>query len=133
MKSRHLEFGIDSWLTSACGDESERSTFAQLTITVGPNRIPLTEVHDTIARTTRPGIFVSVYPLAEWLLVNWWRLRHTVWRRSAAMQPGHPRPWQAMGSSSRSCPRRKTAPTLPPSATSAISTCKSLPANSSER
>lgn len=80
-----LAFEIDQWLGSSIADPLERTTLAVLRITVGPNRIPITEVEDTHARTVRPHIQVAVYPLARWLLVNWWRLR---W------EPEEPRAWK---------------------------------------
>lgn len=70
-----LAFEIDHWIGSAIADPLERTTLAALRITAGPNRIPITEVEDTLARSVRPHIHVAVYPLANWLLVNWWRLR----------------------------------------------------------
>ena len=70
-----LSFEIDNWLGSSIADPRERATLAALRITAGPNHIPLTEVEDTLARTVRSTINVSVYPLVRWLLANWWRLR----------------------------------------------------------
>ena len=34
-----------------------------------------TEVYDSLAMTVRPHINVPVYLVAQWLLINWWRLR----------------------------------------------------------
>lgn len=34
----------------------------------------VTEVHDRRARTVRDSVFVPLYPLAEWLVSNWWFL-----------------------------------------------------------
>ena len=73
-----LAFEIDHWIGSAIADPLERTTLAALRITAGPNRF-ITEVEDTLARSV-PHIHVAVYPLANWLLVNWWRLR---WSRAS--------------------------------------------------
>jgi hypothetical protein len=70
-----LEFEIVEWLGVALDDEIEASTFASLKILAGPERVPLTEVEDTIARTVRSHIRIPVYSVARWLLLNWWRLR----------------------------------------------------------
>lgn len=69
-----LELTVE-WLGNGAGDAAVRETFGALEVTVGPNRAPLTEVEDTVAKTVRRHIFVPVAPLAIWLLANWWRLR----------------------------------------------------------
>ncbi len=80
-----LNFDL-AWLSGASADPVERSTFAALTITAGPDRLPITEVDDALARTVRPSIYVPVAPLAGWLIANWWRLR---WEpRSDSSSPG---------------------------------------------
>jgi hypothetical protein len=70
-----LEFQIVAFLGSSIKDPLERESLASLRITAGPNRIPLTEVEDTIAHSVRDHINVPIYSLARWLVVNWWRLR----------------------------------------------------------
>jgi len=70
-----LAFEIDHWLGSSIADPLEQTTLAALRITAGPNHISITEVEDSLARSLRSHIHVAVYPLANWLLVNWWRLR----------------------------------------------------------
>lgn len=49
------------------------ATFGALRITA--EGTPLTEVSDTIAKTTRTSIRVPTILLAEWLVSRWWRLR----------------------------------------------------------
>lgn len=65
-----LEFQIVDWLggTSALDD----ATFAAFQIL--HRGVALTEVHDTLARTTRPTIRVAAFHVAEWLVCNYWRL-----------------------------------------------------------
>src|SRR5687767_7706087 len=70
---RELDFTVTSWFDSAEADPVHRATFASLHIEAGG--VPVTEVEDVIARTVRPDILVSAYRVAQWLLVNWWRLR----------------------------------------------------------
>lgn len=55
------------------GDELS-STFASLRVDVRGE--PLTHVIDNRAQTTRDSIFVPLYPVAEWLVANWWFIKH---------------------------------------------------------
>lgn len=72
-----LEFTICDWLGAARASDPNDVTQAFLRIDAGSqeSRVALTEVHDALAGTVRAHINVSVYPLARWLLLNWWRLR----------------------------------------------------------
>jgi len=54
-------------------DSESNASFGALRIDVDGR--PCTEVHDAIARTTRPAIHVPTNLVAEWLLTRWWRLR----------------------------------------------------------
>ena len=54
--------------------EELSATFAALRIDV--NGEPLTKVLDNRAATIRDWIFVPLYPIAEWLVSNWWFLAH---------------------------------------------------------
>jgi hypothetical protein len=49
-----------------------RATWARLSIRVG-GRTP-SRVFDQTARTVRDSIYLPLYPLAEWLAANWWRV-----------------------------------------------------------
>jgi len=51
-----------------------RATWARLIIMV--NGVPITQVQDYGARSVRDGIYVPLYPLAEWLAMHWWSLFH---------------------------------------------------------
>ena len=51
-----------------------RATWARLMITI--NDVPITQVQDYSARSVRDGIYVPLYPLAEWLAMHWWSLFH---------------------------------------------------------
>lgn len=64
-----------SWLSANDDDAPSNATFAALTIIAGRDQIPVTEVDDAIAQTVRRDIRVPMLPLAEWFVVNWWRLR----------------------------------------------------------
>jgi hypothetical protein len=73
-----IEFAIDDWIGECrSGGSPDLVTLGRLSIEVanGSQRIPLTEVEDTRARTVRHHIYVPIYPLVRWLLVNWWRIR----------------------------------------------------------
>lgn len=54
--------------------EELSATFATLRIDVRGE--PLTKLLDNRAATIRDSIFVPLYPLAEWLVSNWWFLAH---------------------------------------------------------
>ena len=62
------------WI-SADGVSSEElaATFARLQIDVGDDCITLVEDRQT--RSSRRAVTVSLYPLAEWVVFNWWFLR----------------------------------------------------------
>lgn len=71
-----LSFDLAGWLTSDYGEDEARATMGSLQIAVGEDlRIPVTEIEDTIAQTVRTHIHVPLVSLANWLLMNWWRLR----------------------------------------------------------
>ncbi|HEX7601722.1 MAG TPA: hypothetical protein VF316_08960, partial [Polyangiaceae bacterium] len=71
-----LSFDLVGWLGPADGDEAARATMGSLRISAGENLgVPVTEVEDTIGQTVRSHINVPLYSVAEWLLMNWWRLR----------------------------------------------------------
>jgi len=68
-----LELEIDEWLPSSDADPLARATMASLRISV--DGLSLTEVHDRAAKTVRQHIHVPASLVAEWLVMNWWRLR----------------------------------------------------------
>ena len=81
-----LDFKID-WLDGAGIKGPElSSTQASLRIMAGDSVI--TRVLDTRARTTRDDVYVSAYPLAEWLAAHWWFLTHEVENPIKADDPG---------------------------------------------
>ena len=61
------------------GTAEEQTTFGRLAIIA--NGQLLTEGEDTTQRERRPGPYVSGYPLAEWLVWNWWRIRWEIGQR----------------------------------------------------
>ncbi len=64
----------------ASGAAEERATFGLLQVTA--NRQLLTHGEDTELGELRRGPHIAGYPLAEWLVWNWWRLRWEVVRPS---------------------------------------------------
>lgn len=82
--SRSLDFSVVGWLPGSGLTELERATLASLSIVAGADRGILTEVEDLSARTVRGHINVPAYPIARWLLVNFWRLRWEPWRGEPA-------------------------------------------------
>jgi hypothetical protein len=50
-----------------------RATWARLEIWIGSDCVTLVE--DQESQSTRRSIYVSLYPLAEWISYNWWLLR----------------------------------------------------------
>lgn len=51
-----------------------RATFARLEVRVGQDCVTL--VGDPATGSVRRTIVVSLYPLAEWIVFNWWRLQY---------------------------------------------------------
>jgi hypothetical protein len=49
-----------------------RATWARLSIVV--NGYPVTRVYDDRLKAVRDAVYVPLYPLAEWLVANWWPL-----------------------------------------------------------
>lgn len=49
------------------------ATWARLEVWVGSDCI--TRVEDTASKSSRRGIYCSLYPLAEWIAFNWWFLK----------------------------------------------------------
>ena len=70
------DFRLDTeWLDGEGVNGAElAATFASLRIDVGGQSV--TEVIDRRARTTRESVYVPLYPLAEWLVTNWWFLAY---------------------------------------------------------
>jgi hypothetical protein len=73
------EFHIDlEWEESPHARAQELSaTWARLAIYA--DGVPITKVEDHRSRSLRNGIYVPLYPIAEWLATNWWFLWHE-WR-----------------------------------------------------
>lgn len=72
------DFKLDfEWESSAGAQGPElRSTWARLRISVGSETI--TRVEDRSSRSVRDGIYLPLYPLAEWLAANWWALLYEI-------------------------------------------------------
>lgn len=59
------------------GDALECRTMARLTWKAGDH--VLTRVHDRTTRSERDGIYVPLFPLADWLVTSWWSLLYEPW------------------------------------------------------
>jgi len=55
----------------ARGDEL-RATWSRLEIAVGEDIV--TQVFDVKVNSVRPAVYVPLYPVAEWIVTNWWAL-----------------------------------------------------------
>lgn len=64
-----------------------RSTWARLAVHVA-GRYP-TRVVDAAARTVRDSIYVPLYPIAEWLAANWWRVLFEMESSERAKDPSY--------------------------------------------
>ncbi len=74
-QSSHLDF---EWLgVPDSGDPLESRTWARLAWHVAG--ITLTRVYDRKARGVRENIYVPLYPLASWIVANWWALLFEPW------------------------------------------------------
>lgn len=70
-KLTDLSIDVTEWLGTRATVED--ATFGSLLLRV--HSVPLTEVHDSLAESTRPTIRVPAVRVAEWLVANYWRLR----------------------------------------------------------
>lgn len=61
------------WMDPAGAKGAElRATWAQLEISIDGHVV--TRAFDSQSRTVRPHVFLPLYPLAEWIVTNWWFL-----------------------------------------------------------
>jgi hypothetical protein len=67
-----IEFRIDDWIQAEDPDPRRAATSAEFVILV--DDIPITRLFDTWSRTVTDRARLPLYPLAEWLAGNWWRL-----------------------------------------------------------
>lgn len=74
MSRLEIEF---EWIAPEGGKGAElRATWARFGLRAGSEWV--TRVEDLAAHSVRTGIYGPLYPLAEWLAVNWWSLLHEV-------------------------------------------------------
>ena len=68
-----LDFAFD-WEDPAGsqGPDEHRATWARLSVSV--DGLVVSRVHHSRLRSVRDHVFVPLYPLAEWIVMNWWRL-----------------------------------------------------------
>lgn len=84
-----LRFELD-WMDpeGARGPEL-RATWARLSVFVDGQ--PISRVYDANAQTVRDGIFIPLYPLAEWLVSRWWQMLYEVHTPNRRSLPGYER------------------------------------------
>lgn len=86
MKNDNLVFAFN-WLPRDFGNQEEKATFADLSITV--SGLLASEVEDRLAKTVRDTFRTSAYQLAYWFAENWWRLRWEPERETNDWQMSH--------------------------------------------
>jgi hypothetical protein len=67
-----VEFRVDDWIQAEDPDPRRACTSAELVIIV--DDVAVTRLLDMGSRTVTDRARVPLYPLAEWLAANWWRL-----------------------------------------------------------
>ncbi|MBI3929512.1 MAG: hypothetical protein HY319_28475 [Armatimonadetes bacterium] len=72
------DFAIEHEWADPCGARGPelRATWARLRIDIA--RQTITEVHDLDSRSIRSSVYLPLYPLAEWIAMNWWPLFYEV-------------------------------------------------------
>ncbi|AFM23637.1 hypothetical protein [Desulfomonile tiedjei] len=68
------DFSLDfEWIDPLGAKGAElRATWARLSIVV--DGYPVTRVYDDRSKTVRDAVYLPLYPLAEWLVTQWWPL-----------------------------------------------------------
>lgn len=80
-----LQFNFEWQDPAGARGNALRATWALLSIRVGD--APITELQDLKTRSVRTGVFLPLYPLAEWLTCNWWFLMAEAARQDTADSP----------------------------------------------
>lgn len=76
------------WIDPLAAKGAEhRATWARLSIVV--DRYPVTRVYDERSKTMRDAIYLPLYPLAEWLVEQWWSLWNEPSPSSSADRVGY--------------------------------------------
>lgn len=88
-----LQFEFDPVSQPAASDDIERSTWCALSIRVG-NRF-VSNVWDKSLRQERRHLYLPAFPIAEWLVQNWWSFLYEGcrWDRVPVL-PSQDREWQ---------------------------------------
>lgn len=76
--TNRMTFHIKEWVDHDPEDASVDASSAMLGIEAedAGRRVWFTQVHDIVHGTNRDGVILSTALLAQWLLMNWWRLRY---------------------------------------------------------
>lgn len=68
-----FDITVGEWLAPDYGSPEVQATVSALRIEA--RNVAITEVEDRLSKSVRPHIYVPAIQLAEWLTMNWWRLR----------------------------------------------------------
>ena len=74
--SRFLRFECDPIDQPSAVDPLERLTWCAMRISVGPRAV--TELWDKTLETERRNLYLPAFPIAQWLVANWWALLNEV-------------------------------------------------------
>ena len=69
---KDIEFRIEDWIPGEDPDPRRAATSAEFTLFVGD--VSATRLLDSWSRTVTDKARLPMYPLAEWLASNWWKL-----------------------------------------------------------
>ncbi|HTU24440.1 MAG TPA: hypothetical protein VMF30_03510 [Pirellulales bacterium] len=83
--SRSLSFEYDAVDQPAAVDPVERATWCALRIRVGDRSI--SRVYDRTLQSERTTLYVPAFPIAEWLVHNWWIFRNEPCRTEKVPAP----------------------------------------------
>jgi hypothetical protein len=102
-----MQFDL-SWIDAPdAGDTLERHTWAQLVLRAGA--LTPTRVYDRAAQSEREAIFIPAYPLARWIVDQWWSLLYEPWPFGERLpEPGATTSVQARSWLERHCLRVAT-------------------------
>lgn len=70
-------FGFEWIGAHDAGDPLEQRTWARLELSA--REVILTRVRDRRGKSERDSIFVPLFPLARWIVTNWWSLLYEPW------------------------------------------------------
>ena len=69
-----FELKVDDWIAGDDPDPRRAHTSAEFIVII--NNVAATRLYDSWSRTVTDRARLPLYPLAEWLAINWWRLHN---------------------------------------------------------